>query len=360
MKSTRLAFYLLLVLASFSLMSYESSPTAVPVRAMYATVWSINSPEKVDHLLQTASEYGFNQIFFQSRYRGDALYIPNRSDSTYENNEKLCYVVKDSAFDPLGYAIEHAKQYNIEIHAWVTMMVMTPHDLWKLDSSHAYFRHPEWLTYDRSGKPMPNNVQEGAFFDAGVPAVQNYIMNVVSDLATNYDIAGIQFDYIRYPDSTYGYNPIALNEYSKETEGSFADWKREQLSTFVNKLYLQLKNIRPDMQVSAAVIAKRDKAYNKYSQDWPKWLKERYIDKVYLMAYNTSNKTFTQLISDVSKISPRKKMVIVVRAWPPGKPYPVSQINEKLKIARRHHFKNFGFYSYSGMVDNNYLPGIEF
>ncbi|RLD67922.1 MAG: hypothetical protein DRI84_01135 [Bacteroidetes bacterium] len=330
------------------------------IRAMYATVWSISTPEKIDQLLETAHKYNFNQIFFQSRYRGDALYVPNKTDSSYENHERLCYVVKDPSFDPLGYAIENAKKYHIEIHAWVTVFVITPHDLWKIQESHAYYQNPEWVTYNRQGQMMLNNVHEGAFFDPGVPASRQYFLNIASDITANYDIDGIQFDYIRYPDSSYGFNPIALNEYSKVKNISFPDWKRQQISSFINQLYLQLKNINSKIQISAAVIAKQDKALNKYSQDWTKWLADRIIDRVYLMAYNTSNKTFTQLIDNASKVKDRKKMVIVVRAWPPGKPYPVERINEKVKITRRYHFKNFGFYSYSGMVENNYLPYIKF
>jgi len=334
--------------------------TQAQIRAMYATVWSINSADKIDKLIETAHQYHFNQIFFQTRYRGDALYIANKKDTTYENNEQLCYVVKDSTFDPLGYAIEKAKKYHIEIHAWVTVFVMTPHDLWKIQDNHAYYQNPEWVTYDRQGRMMPNNVAEGAFFDPGVPSVRKYFMNVVSDLVANYDIAGIQLDYIRYPDSSYGFNPIALSEYNKVDSIPFSLWKQQQISSYVNQLYLQLKNINPELQISAAVIAKQDKAINKYSQNWPLWLKGRYIDKVYLMAYNTSNKSFSRLIESASKLKMPKKMVIVLRAWPPGKVYPVSQINEKVKITRHHRFKNFGFYSYSGMIDNNYLPYIRF
>jgi uncharacterized lipoprotein YddW (UPF0748 family) len=207
---------------------------------------------------------------------------------------------------------------------------------------------------------MPNDEAEGAFFDAGVPAARNYFLNVVSDLVSNYDLAGVQFDYIRYPDSSYGYNPIAMQEYAGSGQKDVQQWKRDQISAFVHRLYVDLKKIKPELQISAAVIAKQDKALNKYSQEWPKWLKKHYVDRVYLMAYNTSNKSFTKLIEDVAQLKEQRKMVIVLRAWPPGKPYPVSQINQKIEITRRHRFKNFGFYSYSGMVDNNYLPGIKF
>jgi len=331
------------------------------VRAMYATVWSVSSAADIDKLLETAHKYKFNQIFFQTRYRGDALYIANKSDSTYPNNEHLCYTVKDSTFDPLGYAIEKAKKYHIEIHAWVTVFVVTPHDLWKIKPDHIYYTHPEWLTYNRKGDSMANNEHEGAFFDAGVPAAKEYFLNVVSDIVRNYDIDGIQFDYIRYPDSSYGYNPIAMEEFKKSGSPNFAKWKQEQLSNFLNILYLQLKHINPKIQISAAVIAKQDKALNKYSQDWELWLKNQNIDRVYLMAYNTSVKTFTELIEQASKINQYRRMVLVLRAWPPpNSKYSVAQINEKIKISKKYHFKNFGFYSYAGMRDNKYFTGIKF
>ena len=350
-----LSITIVILFASFTPKSHA------PVRAMYATVWSVSNASDIDKLLETAHKYHFNQIFFQTRYRGDALYRANRKDSTYRNTELLCYTVKDSTFDPLSYALEKAKIYGIEIHAWVTVFVITPHDLYKIKDSHAYYAHPDWVTYNRAGQKMPNDVAEGAFFDPGVPAAQDYFMNIASDIVTNYDIAGIQFDYIRYPDSSYGRNPIAMQEYAKAGNIDFAQWKQKQLSNFVSRMYIQLKSINPKLQVSAAVIAKRDKAVNKYSQNWPKWLKEKYIDKVYLMAYNTSNTTFTKLIAKAAELKETKKMVIVLRAWPPASSsYSAARINEKIKITKKHHFKNYGFYSYSGMRDNNYFPSIKF
>jgi len=328
---------------------------------MYATVWSISSANEIDQLLETAHKYKFNQIFFQTRYRGDALYIANKNNSKYPNQENLCYTVKDSTFDPLAYAISKAKKYGIEIHAWVTVFVVTPHDMWKIKDNHVYYTHPEWVTCDRQGNKMPNDVAEGAFLDPGVPAARDYFLNIASDIVSNYNIDGIQFDYIRYPDSSYGHNPIALEEYKKSNIGTFSQWKQDQLSQFVNRLYIQLKSINPELQISAAVIAKQDKALNKYSQNWTKWLKEKYIDKVYLMAYNTSKTSFTKLIENTSKLKDHKKIVIVLRAWPPaGSSYPVSKINEKISITKKNHFKNIGFYSYGGMRDNNYFPYIKY
>ena len=56
----------------------------------------------------------------------------------------------------------------------------------------------------------------------------------------------------------------------------------------------------------------------------------------------------------------RDKATIVLRAWKDRKPYYAHQISEKIVIAKRYKFLNFGFYSYSGLVKNNYLKHIKF
>jgi uncharacterized lipoprotein YddW (UPF0748 family) len=219
--------------------------------------------------------------------------------------------------------------------------------------------HPEWLTVDINGKRMKNNEHEGAFLDAGVPEVQNYMLNILSDIAKNYDIDGIQLDYIRYPDSLYGYNPIALEEFKKSGSSDYNLWKQQQINFFVNKAFIQLKNINPKLKVSAAVFGNQAKAVNHFSQNWKQWIEGSYIDQVYVMAYNTSNKTFENVLKGIDEVN-RDKTTIVLRAWKDKRPYYAHQINEKIKITKRYNFNNFGYYSYSGLIRNNYLKHIRF
>ena len=105
------------------------TPSFAQDRAFWTTIWSCNKPEKIDKIIDNASNNGYNQIFIQVRYRGDAMYFPNKKDSSYTNNESRCYILKGSNFDPLQYAIDKAKEKNIEIHAWVPIFVVTPHTL---------------------------------------------------------------------------------------------------------------------------------------------------------------------------------------------------------------------------------------
>ncbi len=328
-------------------------------RAMWATIWSSNTAAKIDNIINDASINNFNKVFLQVRYRADAMYIPNRIDSTYQNNELRCYILKDPTFDPLRYAIVKAKEKNIEIHAWVPIFVVTPHDLSKISETHIYNTHKEWLTYDQSGVVMAYNSHEGAFLDPGISDVQNYTLDILRDIAINYNIDGIQLDYIRYPDSLYGFNPIAIQNFKNSDTNNFAAWKQMQINSFVQKSFRMLKEIDTNIQVSAAVFGNQRKAIDMFSQNWKTWLNQNYIDKVYVMAYNTSDKSFTKVLQSISEVDKRKTN-IVLRAWVDRGHYKVHQINNKIEISKKMNFVNFGFYSYSGLIKNNYISRIKY
>ena len=349
------------ILFFFFFLTIISENSHAQVRAIWATAWSIKNAEQIDQLIATAKKYKFNQIFVQSRYRSDALYIPNRKDSTCQNPEKRSYILNvNPAFDPLQYLIDKTQNTDIEIHAWVTVFVMSNADITKLPFAHLWFQHPEWTTYYKGGKIMTPKMSEGAFMDPGIPQTHDYLLNILSDIVKNYNIKGIQLDYIRYPDSLSGYNPLALKNFNPLSDTTFHQWKVNQITNFVRKVYQTLKTINPDLKCSAAVIADRKKAYNQYSQDWNSWLEKGIIDKVYLMAYNTSSKTFKTMIQSLNSVSKKEDVVIGLRAWREKEIYPASKINEKIAFLRRHGFCDIAYYSYAGMVDANYFSSLHF
>ncbi len=328
-------------------------------RALWATIWSCNKPDKIDDIIENANKYGYNKIFIQTRYRADAMYFPNKNDSSYKNTESRCYILNDSDFDPLQYAIDKAKGSKIEIHAWVPIFVVTPHNLNKIDSAHIYYSHSNWITYSEDGKPMHNTDHEGAFLDPGIPQVQEYTLNILKDIALNYNIAGIQLDYIRYPDTIFGHNPLAIDHFKRSGESNFTKWKESQISSFVNKTYIMLKNINPNLQISAAVFGNQRKAINLFSQNWKKWLEGSYIDKIYVMAYNTSDVSFTNVLNQINDVD-KRRTTIILRAWVDRGHYSTHKISSKIKISKRKGFHNFGFYSYSGLIKNKYIGTIKY
>src|SRR5690554_751043 len=270
---------LILIVISLALISGSVSLSA-DIRGLWVMAWDLKTPEQIDRMVEFALANNITQIFAHTRYRGDALYTPNRIFDTYANPEPRSYILNNDHFDPLAYLIDVAARSDIEVHAWVTVFVVTPKTVENLPPQHIYYTRKEWITEDFRGYQMSYDSYEGAYLDPGIPEVHDYLIDIFLDIVNNYQVAGMQLDYIRYPDSQYGYNPLAIEHYRQSgyDASDFHRWKSDQISRFVRRFYAEIKYQNPGLLVSAAVISNLERAQRKYYQDWTDWLDEGIID----------------------------------------------------------------------------------
>ncbi len=249
----------------------------------------------IAEVINQAAEAHFNIIFFQVRGNGDAYYTPGPEPwgSLLTGN-----LGEDPGWDPLEYALEAAHRRGLELHAWFNTF-----PIWRgrepppetLPPS-PYLTHPRWIVSDSSGIPMPRS--DGyVSFSPGIPEVHEYIINVVLDVARRYDIDGIHFDYIRYPEGApaagYSHDPISVQRFNL-AEGNplgldWEDWQREQITRFVARAYNAITEIKPWVKVSAAVIGSYTaggwNAYHVVYQDPRRWTELGKIDFIVPMIY---------------------------------------------------------------------------
>lgn len=237
----------------------------------------------------------FNMLIFQVRGQADAFYHSN-----YEpwSNLLTGTLGQDPGWDPLQYLIDLAHQNSIELHAWINVF-----PCWKGDSPpaestprHLYLEHPEWICCDPQGNPMPHNGDAYASLSPGIPEVREYLINICLDIVTKYDIDGLHFDYIRYPEQHYSYDAISDSLFNDPLVGnpdglSHEDWQREQVNKFVRAVYDTVIAIKPMLKISAAVIGKYNypsvgwDGYNACYQDGKQWTAEGKIDFLAPMMY---------------------------------------------------------------------------
>jgi hypothetical protein len=136
---------------------------------------------------------------------------------------------------------------------------------------------------------------------------QMFLLNAYKEIVSKYAVDGLQLDYIRYPfqsDSQQaGWDTITKARVWDElgirlqpnvplTGGqrdAFNQWKAQQVSQFVQKVSTQLKAIRPNLALSAAVFAlPRAERIKAIQQDWETWVKNGWIDTLMPMTYATS------------------------------------------------------------------------
>lgn len=332
------------------------------VKAVWAPVWDITTPRAIDKLVTDCKEAGFNEILAQVRYRGDALYVPNKHDHRFPNPDPRSHLLQDAAFDPLDYLLQKTRNTNIKVQAWVTVFVISTRETDKLARSHMFFKHPEWISSDFAGQPMHHTSYEGAFFDPGIPAVRDYVRNVILDIAANYPVAGIHLDYIRYPDMQFGFNALARQAFQSQVAEQDAEswlaWKEGVILEFINHLRRDLASCRKGLRLTAAVVDDPDKARQKYSQNWPTWLERGAVDAVYLMAYTPQTARLDSLLQAQAS-SQKKKIIVGLRGWDGDIGYTAGQIAEKLALVKQRRNGGFALFSYGGLVRDGYLPTLK-
>jgi len=346
---------------------------AVEGRALWIPAWELGSPAAVRRAIVQAAEYRFNTVFLQVRYRGDALYRPNRYVSHYENPEPRSIHLKGQPadFDPLELALEEGRRWGLAVHAWVVCFEITGGFAPK-DENHVVNRHLEWVACDRRGKRMP--LGHRAWLDPGIPEVRDYTASVLLDIVSNYEIDGLHLDYVRYEGPDMGYAPVAVSEFWVRTgleaepgAEEWRSWRRENITEFVDRVQREAREINPDIVISAAVFADRaGAAYERACQDWGRWLAEGLIDLALPMAYSLDAGTIGRQTADAVAHAGRGMIYtgIALRRYTDGsKPLEPAAVRSHIEAVRAAGADGVAVFSYSDlreMILSGMTPGDLF
>ncbi|MGI8905945.1 MAG: glycoside hydrolase family 10 protein [Candidatus Sumerlaeaceae bacterium] len=304
-------------------------------RALWVDVFhkGLRTRAEADDMLATARAANYNAIVIQVRKACDAYY-----DSGVEPKNPAV----EPGFNPLEYIIQRAhstagKQRRIEVHAWlVAYRTRLPNDdLWK-SPNHIFQQHPEWLGMRADGSREDKGENPGRYYlDPGIPQVIDYNLSVVRDILSRYDIDGIHYDYIRYPEgkgdgNPWGYNPVSLARFNAQyartgkpaaDDPQFSEFRRQQIYDQVRKVYAHVRAWRPRVKVSVAAITwgdvdkgfERSSAYTNIMQDWPQMAQDGFLDVIFPMNYKRekvsaqarSHRTWARFLGEVAERSGR-------------------------------------------------------
>ncbi len=248
------------------------------------SVKASDQKQELDRIVEFARAGKFNAIIFQALARGQAYYessiVPWASYLTFSSmvdQDGTLYPglgtppgTKENPpqfYDPLKYLIQKAKQYGIEVHAWLNVynLLTLPDTSYKLAISQplhiALDENYRWNTkiFAKNSQGewlITSNNMKLIWLDPANPFVRNYLISVVVELVKNYDIDGIHFDYIRFPGAyTYGdsfnyyfgnrTDPINGNPYGLSRD----DFARLSIERFVKAVYDTVKKLKPWVKV---------------------------------------------------------------------------------------------------------------
>ena len=315
----RRAFALLFILTI--VVSLGSGPQARAATSEFRALWvdafgeGIFNDAEVTKLVNAAKAANINALVVQVGRRGDCFCNRASMPRTQAG-------IAPRPYDPLAAIIAKAHAAGIQVHAWIITTALWNSSTPPVDPNHAFNLHgPSKTGYENwLGVKYDGALRESAssaanwFFDPGHPDAAAYIAEMFLSVARNYDIDGLNFDRVRYPDLTlpswpqdnaWGYNPVALDRFHAATgrtdrplpnDPQWSQWRRDQVTNIVRKVYLEAAAMKPYLRISADTITygagpqavggwEQSRPYRETLQDWRGWMQEGILDTNIPMNY---------------------------------------------------------------------------
>ena len=285
---------------------------------------------QIDQLVTDVKAANLNAIVAQVVRRGDCFC--NRSSLPRTSVAG----VAPAPFDPLQSLIDSAHAQGIQVHAWIITTGIWQGPALPTDPAHAFNQHgpsaagaANWIDYRSDGA---SNLSNEYFLDPGHPDAAAYIVRMATSIASSYDVDGINLDRIRYPDGNFGtnvpswgYNPTSIARFQAatgrgdrpaNTDPAWTQWRRDQVTNIVRKIYLETYAIRRGIRISADTITygsgpqavggwTQTRTYAEVLQDWLGWLREGILDLNIVMNYkrdtDANQRTWYAQWSDFAK-----------------------------------------------------------
>jgi len=318
--------FLLLVL---TLATICSTLEAQQFRAAWADVFHVGmgSTTEVNNLVSTLVAGRYNAVIVQV-----VGYMDSSSSASHGAQYKSTILPWStrvtSSFDPLSYLCTQAHASGIQVHAWLGgsgLAMYRVSTTWPPAGNSTLANNPQWMMVPQANSEGGAVVAyaDGCGLDMGSPDAQEYIVSIVKELVTNYQIDGINWDeeingseytagmgFPAYSQAIYPRSGLAryrtmtgtsTNVTPSATDATYGNYRRR----FKNELMARCKaeiqaiksNPRQPLRYTAAVMAyspvpsscdfTTSTAYTYYS-DWATMLQQGWLDAAIPMAYSSS------------------------------------------------------------------------
>lgn len=248
-------------------------------------------------------EANCNSVIVQVRRRADVCYPSGMGEPYFSglspSNFNSLQAMINAAHDTTG------GKKRIDVHCWIVTFATSGGGA----ASPVYYQHNNpadldnyWVTLDNSG-----NETDDKAFDPGHPKCEQYIVDVCMDLVRNFDIDGLHYDYIRFTGGNQGYNPVSIARYNARyglsgqpspSSSQFSQWRRDQITAVVRKVYANIQKYKPWVKQSASLVTwnpspvastraafMNTRPYYDVYCDWDSWMQEGILDFAVPMTY---------------------------------------------------------------------------
>ncbi len=262
---------------------------ATAIKGVWVTTTASTALQSTENIKQTVANCkaaGMNHIF---------VVVYNNARTIYPSTVMQNLIGKPilEAFqgrDPLQELIGEAHAADIKVYAWFEYGFSSSYNA---KGGPILQAKPAWASQNSSGNLVVKNGFD--WLNAFHPEVQDFLMSLIKEVVTKYNVDGIQGD-DRLPamPSEGGYDPYTVTLYKAENGGAepptntkdagWLQWRAKKLNLFMKRIHTEVKAAKPAMKIIMAPSI-YPFSLNEYLQDWPTWVDSSWVDGVIPQIY---------------------------------------------------------------------------
>jgi uncharacterized lipoprotein YddW (UPF0748 family) len=258
--------------------------------------------------------------------------------------------------DMLTEIIQLGHRKNLTVIPWFEFGFMAPAD------SELARRHPDWLTKRQDGSEIwwEGKVHQRVWLNPLNPHVQSFITDLVSEIMTNYDVDGIQFDdHFGYP-ADFGYDNDTRKLYQDEHAGQsppmdyqdkdWIQWRADKIGEYMLALAKTIKQKNPSAIVSLSPNPQTF-SLESYLLDWHQLRQKGAIDELVVQVYRTDMDAFDWELSqrELQQARDSIPVAIGILAGLKGRPISRETIATQVEKSRNQKFQGVSFFFYESL-----------
>ncbi len=282
-----------------------------------------DSKDKIDEAIELLAKTGFNVVFPVVWNKGFTLYKSEVMRHHFGDDfaiDPLHQVDRD----PLAEIIEAAKKFKLKVIPWfefgfaASAVQKTSTGLQEF-GEHILERKPNFAAVNHSGQPLikPNPIKVGdigfKWMNALNPDVQAFMIELMVEVAQNYDVDGIQGDDRLPAFPVEGFDQDAADQFNKKhgkplgtkptaTDPKWMQFRADILTKFLKELCEQVRQVGKSkgkkLLISMAPHP-RDFGFSTALQDTKAWLDlvDMMHPQLYRKVFDSPN-SYTTLVTD--------------------------------------------------------------
>jgi uncharacterized lipoprotein YddW (UPF0748 family) len=266
------------------------------------------------------------------------------------------------AGDQMAACLAACRKYGVELHVWKVNYNLATAPREFLEKMRAAGRTQK----DREGRDVnwlcPSHEENFALE-----------RDSMLEVAREYDVDGLHFDYIRYPDRNACFcggcrgrfeqsAGVVLAKWPDDAltgqhAAKFADWRRDQITRLVRAVSEAAHRLKPRLKVSAAVWGGWKNARESIGQDAKAWIDAGLLDFVCPMNYEGDDAVFADLVrQQVAATNHRTPLYIGIGAHKLSSP---EQMRRQIELSRALGGDGFVVFQLNEKLATNFLPALR-